>query len=57
MKNFLVILFFLAVILPTAKSQTSDSSKTSMSEKSVLDFTMNTIDGKPRPLSPTKEKC
>ena len=56
MKNFLVILFFLAVILPTAKSQTSDSSKTSMSEKSVLDFTMTTIDGKPRPLSAYKGK-
>ena len=56
MKILLVTLFFLAVILPTAKSQSSDSGKTSMSEKSLLDFTMKTIDGKPRQLSSYKGK-
>ncbi len=56
MKILIVTLFFLAVNVPIAKSQTSDSSKTSMSEKSVLDFTMTTIDGKPRPLSSYKGK-
>ena len=58
MKIILAIctMFFLVINSQTAKSQSSDTGKTSMSEKSVLDFTMTTIDGKPQPLSSYKGK-
>jgi len=58
MKKILAIcaMFFLVINSQTAKSQSSDTGKTSMSEKSVLDFTMTTIDGKPQPLSSYKGK-
>ncbi|HMD13291.1 MAG TPA: glutathione peroxidase [Bacteroidota bacterium] len=60
MKIFLAICtaFFLVINSQTTLSQTqsTDSSKISMHEKSVLDFTMTTIDGKPRPLSSYKGK-
>ena len=58
MKMFLAVCtsFFLFINSQTAMSQSTNTSKTSMHEKSVLDFTMNTIDGKPRPLSSYKGK-
>ncbi|HMD14070.1 MAG TPA: hypothetical protein VKI62_05555, partial [Bacteroidota bacterium] len=60
MKNFLAICaaFLLVINSQTTLSQTqsTDSGKISMHEKSVLDFTMTTIDGKPRPLSSYKGK-
>jgi len=58
MKIFFAVcaMFFLVINSQTAMSQSSGSSKTSMQAKSVLDFTMNTIDGKPRPLSSYKGK-
>jgi glutathione peroxidase len=59
MKTFLLFIFCIALCIQSAtfsQSKTSETKKPTMQQKRVLDFTMNTIDVKPKPLSSYKGK-
>ena len=55
-KIFTVILIIVASALMYSQSKKTNKKDSTMHPKSILDFTMNSIDGKPQPLSSYKGK-